>query len=57
MRRQAQAGTDSLSGAVRLVWPNLISGVLAKSDAFEKGKPTRFVFLLTGVVWSIRDNG
>jgi hypothetical protein len=26
---------------------------LTKSDAFEKGKPIKFVFLLTDIMWSM----
>ena len=48
-RRQVQTGTDMNAAAVRLARAKLGGGgammPLTKSDAFEKGKPTKFVFL------------
>ena len=46
-RRQVKTGADRIAAAVRLVRAKL-GGVmmpLTKSDAFEKGKPTNFIFL------------
>ena len=54
-RRQVQTGTDRNAAAVRLVRakPSGAMMHLTKSDAFEKVKPTKFVFLLTDVLWSM----
>ena len=54
-RHQVQTNTDRNAAAVRLVRATLNGAMmpLTKSDAFEKRKPIKFVFLLTDIMCSM----